>query len=208
MSSRNLQFHVFLLVCTLSLLPAAFAMRFDLGAAETKCFSEELPIKGIALVKYYVVSENALNISVRVSTPYGNTLHHQERVNEGEFSFTASEAGTHMACFWIPFSTRDMKVGVELDWRTGVAAKDWASIAKREKIEGMELELRKLEDTVQLIHDEMLYLRQREEEMRNINETTNTRLAWFSIASLCICLMVAGLQLWHLKTFFEKKKLI
>eukprot|EP00250_Pteridium_aquilinum_P005925 c15941_g1_i1 orf=276-905(+) len=208
MSRRRFLFHVFLLLCTGSFLPASFAMRFDMEAVETKCFSEELPVKGMALVKYHVVSENSPNISVRVSSPYGNTLHHQERVSEGEFSFTASEAGTHMACFWIPFGTRDMKVGVELEWRTGVAAKDWASIAKREKIEGMELELRKLEDTVQLIHDEMLYLRQREEEMRNINETTNTRLAWFSIASLLMCLLVAGLQLWHLKTFFEKKKLI
>ncbi|KAI5069490.1 hypothetical protein GOP47_0015791 [Adiantum capillus-veneris] len=200
---------VFLLIWSCALFPSAFAMRFDMQAVETKCFSEDLSAKSLVLVKYHVIeSENTPNISVRVSSPHGNTLHHQERVTQGEFSFTANEAGTHMACFWIPYGGRDAKASIELDWRTGVAAKDWASIAKREKIEGMELELRKLEDSVQAIHDEMLYLRQREEEMRKVNETTNSRLAWFSIASLFICLMVAGLQLWHLKTFFEKKKLI
>lgn len=209
MGSRKLVlFPAFLLVCTLALVPAVFALRFEMGAAETKCFSEELPVKGIALVKYHVVSENPMNISVRVSTPYGNTLHHQERVTEGEFSFTASEAGTHMACFWISYGARDMKVAVELDWRTGVAAKDWASVAKRDKIEGMELELRKLEDTVQRIHDEMLYLRQREEEMHKINEKTTWQLSWCGIISIIICASVAGLQLWYLKSFFEKKKLI
>ena len=62
-------------------------------------------------------------------------MHHQDRVSEGGFSFTATELGTYLACFWIPDTPRGSKVSVELDWRTGVAAKDWASIAKREKIE-------------------------------------------------------------------------
>ncbi|MCO5570852.1 hypothetical protein L7F22_024580 [Adiantum nelumboides] len=209
MDNDRLLILVFLLICASTLLPSAFAMRFDIQAVETKCFSEDLSEKSLVLVKYHAIeSENSPNISVRVSSPHGNTLHHQDGVTQGEFSFTAKEAGTYMACFWIPYGGRDVKAGVELDWKTGVAAKDWASIARREKIEGMELELRKLEDTVQMIHDEMLYLRQREDEMRKVNETTNSRLAWFSIASLLICLTVAGLQLWHLKTFFEKKKLI
>ncbi|KAH7307290.1 hypothetical protein KP509_22G052800 [Ceratopteris richardii] len=190
-------------------LPSAVSMRFEMEGMDTKCFSEDLWEKSLILVKYHTVeSESPTNISVRVSSPTGKPLHHQEQVSEGEFSFTAQEEGTYVACFWIPHGSKDRKASVELEWRTGVAAKDWSAIARREKIDGMELELRKLEDSVQSIHDEMLYLRRREEEMRAINETTNSRLAWFSLASLLICLSVAGLQIWHLKTFFEKKKLI
>lgn len=48
----------------------------------------------------------------------------------------------------------------------------------------------------------------REEEMQELNRTTNSRMGWLSFLSLFVCLSVAGLQLWHLKTFFEKKKLI
>ena len=48
----------------------------------------------------------------------------------------------------------------------------------------------------------------REEEMQVLNKTTNNRMAWLSFLSLIVCLSVAGLQVWHLKTFFEKKKLI
>jgi hypothetical protein len=44
--------------------------------------------------------------------------------------------------------------------------------------------------------------------MRDLNELTNSRVAWFGIMSLLVCLVVAGWQLWHLKTFFEKKKLL
>lgn len=99
----------------------------------------------------------------------------------------------------------------------------------------MELELKKMFDVVQSIHDEMFYLRERwtklkffvrnitsetsnfshatdvcsrEEEMQELNKSTNSKMAWLSFLSLFVCLTVAGLQLWHLKSFFEKKKLI
>lgn len=48
----------------------------------------------------------------------------------------------------------------------------------------------------------------REAEMQELNRSTNSKMAWFSFLSLGICLSVAGLQFWHLKSFFEKKKLI
>ncbi|KAK4598612.1 hypothetical protein RGQ29_015889 [Quercus rubra] len=72
----------------------------------------------------------------------------------------------------------------------------------------MELELKKMYDTVISIQEEMFYLREREEEMQVLNKTTNNRMAWLSFLSLIVCLSVAGLQVWHLKTFFTKKKLI
>lgn len=48
----------------------------------------------------------------------------------------------------------------------------------------------------------------REEEMQELNRRTNSRMAWLGFLSLAICLSVAGLQLWHLKNFFERKKLL
>ena len=41
-----------------------------------------------------------------------------------------------------------------------------------------------------------------------MSETTNSRVAWFSIMSLGVCLCVAGSQIWYLKRYFHKKKLI
>lgn len=53
-----------------------------------------------------------------------------------------------------------------------------------------------------------LFLVFREEEMQLLNRSTTTKMATFSILSLGVCLSVAALQLWHLKTFFERKKLL
>lgn len=48
----------------------------------------------------------------------------------------------------------------------------------------------------------------REEEMQQLNRSTNSKMASLSLLSLLVCLSVAGLQFWHLKTYFERKKLL
>ena len=149
------------------------------------------------------------NISARVTSPYGNNLHHQENVTHGQFAFTTTEAGNYLACFWVDENYKGSKgVTVSLDWRTGIAAKDWESVARKEKIEGIELELRKLEGAVDAIHQNLIYLKTREAEMREVSETTNGRVAWFSIMSIGVCITVSVMQVLHLKRYFRKKKLI
>eukprot|EP00258_Populus_trichocarpa_P031716 XP_024447735.1 transmembrane emp24 domain-containing protein p24delta7-like [Populus trichocarpa] len=47
-----------------------------------------------------------------------------------------------------------------------------------------------------------------EEEMQHLNQSTNSKMAGLSFLSIVVCLSVAGLQLWHLKSYFERKKLL
>ncbi|KAL2904604.1 Transmembrane emp24 domain-containing protein p24delta3, partial [Bienertia sinuspersici] len=144
-----------------------------------------------------------------VTSPYGNNLHMKENGTHGQFAFTTHEAGNYLACFWVDgHNPKATDVSVNLDWRTGVAAKDWESVARKEKIEGVELELRKLEGAVEAIHENLLYLKNREAEMRTVSETTNTRVAMFSIMSLAVCITASSMQLLYLKRYFQKKKLI
>ena len=46
---------------------------------------------------------------------------------------------------------------------------DWDAIAKKDNLNEMSMELRRLEAMVKEIHEEMLFLRTREEEMRDLN---------------------------------------
>ncbi|CAK9136303.1 unnamed protein product [Ilex paraguariensis] len=175
-------------------------------------------------------------ITVRVTSAYGNNYHYADHVESSQFAFQAVEAGDYMACFWAADHKPQTTVTIDFDWKSGVAAKDWTNVAKKGSVEQtrkamstylvpsksafydielteirdkvLELELKKLHETVTSIHDEMFYLREREQEMQELNRSTNSRMAWLGFFSLAVCLSVAGLQLWHLKTFFEKKKLI
>lgn len=75
-----------------------------------------------------------------MTSPYGNNLHHSENVTHGQFAFTTSEAGNYMACFWL--DDHQQQAGtttLSLDWKIGIAAKDWDSVAKKEKIEASPL---------------------------------------------------------------------
>ncbi|XP_041014751.1 transmembrane emp24 domain-containing protein p24delta3-like [Juglans microcarpa x Juglans regia] len=189
------------------------AIWLTVPTATTKCVSEEIQNNVVVLGDYVVISDDPSHpiptISAKVTSPYGNNLHHKENATHGQFAFTTHEAGNYLVCFWVDGSKPGGgDVSVNLDWRTGIAAKDWESVAKKEKIEGVELELRKLEGAVEAIHENLLYLKGREAEMRTVSEKTNARVAWFSTMSLGVCIAVSALQLWHLKRFFHKKKLI
>ncbi|KAL8162396.1 hypothetical protein V2J09_013885 [Rumex salicifolius] len=193
------------------MLPLAEGVWLSLPSSGTKCVSEEIQNNVVVLADYVVVKEHErpadpnITVSAKVTSPYGNTLYHKENVTYGQFAFTTSEIGNYLACFWVDGHEG---TSLNLDWKIGVNAKDWESVAKKEHIEGVELELRKLEGAVESIHHNLLYLKHREEEMREVSEKTNSRVAWFSIMSLGICISAAGLQVLYLRRYFRKKKLI
>ncbi|EXC20019.1 Transmembrane emp24 domain-containing protein 10 [Morus notabilis] len=204
-----------LLVILGFLFSTSESLQFELQSGHSKCIAEDIKSNSMTVGKYSIVNPNegyplpeTHKVTVRVTSHYGNSYHYSENVETGQFAFVAAEAGDYMACFFAPDHKPQTKLTVDFDWKTGVAAKDWSNVAKKGSVDVMELELKKLQDTVTSIHEEMFYLREREEEMQEFNKTTNSRMAWLSFLSLFVSLSVAGLQLWHLKTFFEKKKLI
>lgn len=72
---------------------------------------------------------------MQVTSPYGNTLHEKDHVTTGQFAFTTTEAGNYLACFWIDSKNQGVETSISIDWKIGIAAKDWDSVAKKEKIE-------------------------------------------------------------------------
>ncbi|KAF1871428.1 hypothetical protein Lal_00020221 [Lupinus albus] len=226
-------FLILLLSLTTFLFPQTEAIWLTIPTSGPKCLSEEIQTHVVVIADYYVVAVDTEGhqlhtISVKtwcitcastlfrwleapdrspVTSPYGNNLHHNENVTHGQFAFTTTESGNYVACFWVE-GNHQGSATISLEWRTGISAKDWDAVAKKEKIEGVELELRKLEGVVDAIHENLVYLKTREAEMREVSEATNGRVAWFSIMSLGVCISVSGLQLWYLKRFFRKKKLI
>ncbi|KAF2590357.1 hypothetical protein F2Q70_00040073 [Brassica cretica] len=195
--------------------PATLSMRYELLSGHTKCISEEIQANAMSVGKYSIVNPHedhplpaSHKITVKVTSPQGTAYHEADGVSTGQFSLTAVETGDYITCISAVDHKPETMLTIDFDWRTGVHSKDWPNVAKRSQVENMESEVKKLFDTVTSIHDEMFYLRDREEEMHELNISTNSKMAWLSFLSLGVCLSVAGLQFWHLKTFFEKKKLI
>ncbi|XP_059299142.1 transmembrane emp24 domain-containing protein p24delta3-like [Lycium ferocissimum] len=192
------------------------AIWLEVPTSWPKCVYEEIHTNVLVFAHYFVIRDEdqiqaniVPTISVEVTSPFGNNLHNKENVTHGQFGFTTTEPGKYLACFMMSNHIPGSKsVTVGLRWRTGIDAKDWDSVAKKEKIDGVELELVKLEGLVQTIRGNLVYLKKREEEMREVSERTNAAVARFSIMSLSICILAAAMQIWYLKLFFRKKKLI
>ncbi|KVI05546.1 transmembrane emp24 domain-containing protein p24delta9-like [Cynara cardunculus var. scolymus] len=204
---------ILLLLGFLSII--AQSIRFEIESGYTKCIAEDIKSNSMTVGHYSVVNPSqghplpeSHKITLRVTSVSGNSHHYADHVQSGQFAFQAIEGGDYMACFFAIDHHPRVKIPVEFDWRSGVAAKDWSTVAKKGSVDAMELELKKLTDAVTSIHEEMFYLREREQDMQQLNNKTNSRMALLSFVSLFVCLSVAGLQLWHLKSFFEKKKLI
>ncbi|KAL2946693.1 hypothetical protein AAZX31_20G028700 [Glycine max] len=144
------------------------SLRFEIQSGHTKCISEDIKSNSMTVGKYQIVSPNegqplpdAHRFTVRVTSSYGNNYHYGDRVQTGQFAFAAVEAGDYMTCFWAVDHNPVETLTVDFDWKTGVAAKDWSNVAKKGQVDVMELELKKLQDTVSSIHEEMFYLREK-----------------------------------------------
>nr|XP_043634903.1 transmembrane emp24 domain-containing protein p24delta7-like [Erigeron canadensis] len=190
-------------------------MRFDLKTGATKCITEDIKLNAMTVGKYSIVNpvegfplSDEDRITVRVTSPLGNNYHYADRKNSGNFAFTAGETGDYMTCFWASKQSPEKSLSIDFDWKSGLAAKDWSKVAKKGQVEMMELELKKLYDSAITIHEEMFMLREREAMMQHLITSTNVKMETFTFLSLVICLSVAALQLWHLKAFFQRKKLI
>ncbi|XP_042396834.1 transmembrane emp24 domain-containing protein p24delta4-like [Zingiber officinale] len=201
--------------------PSAAALWLSLPAPNgTKCIWEDLDAGVLTLAEYAVARQNKSDVtptvSVKVTSPSENTLHHQENITTGQFGFAASEQGTYKLCFTLDSTENtSIQTGVNIDWKIGFAAKDWEAIAKKENIEllcgfpkGVELGLRKVVVYAKLIHQRMLHLVGKGEKMKNDSEKANYRVALFSLMSVVVCILSSALQLRHLKGYFHKKRLI
>merc|ERR1712216_532496 len=178
-----------------ALLGSATAMEFDLvdrGAPKKhpeenmKCVLEELAPSTLVMFTYE--SPDGTHLNLKLYEPEGD----------------------YKACFYKTDVAKDdlKNHKVRLDWKTGVAVADWEKIAKAEKVDTISSTLRSLEAEMREIHNGMLFLRQKEAEVRDLNESTNTRVAWLSFVSLAVCIGLCVWQILYLKQFFQRKKLL
>ncbi|KMT17334.1 hypothetical protein BVRB_2g040260 [Beta vulgaris subsp. vulgaris] len=147
-------------------------------------------------------------ISARVISPRGRNYHHTDKVESGNFAFTAPETGDYMTCFWASNNNPPKNVSIEFEWKTGIDVSEWYNVARKGQIDLLDIEVKRLYDTVKSIHDEMYYLREREEEMQLLNISTKSKMTIFSFFSIILVMFVAAIQIWHLKRYFERKKIL
>ena len=67
----------------------------------------------------------------------------------------------------------------------------------------METELRRIEETVNEIVQELEYLRLREQKLRDTNESTNERVKWFAFGTMGMLVGLGAWQVVYLRAYFR-----
>ena len=207
------------LALALGLLGAGRGLEFEMAFA-TKCVAEEVEAGQLMVGEWAAVARDAGGEgglsrggeafkSVKVEGPPGLGIVYDERGQAaGKFVLTAKETGDYKACFTAENLSTARATTIALDWKVGAVAADWDGIAKREHLDRVGIEMKKLQELTKEIHEEMLLMRKRESEMRDLNEATNSRVAWLSVGSLLICVGSAVTQGLYLKKFFKRRKIV
>merc|ERR1712147_130466 len=200
-----------------AVLQLVSGVRFFLSPGNKKCLKEEIH-KDVVVTGEFTMSPSPKHrVDILVTDSKGHTLYNKEGTGNqeeesGKFAFTTDDADVFEVCFRSistgGFSNDPKFHEVSILVRKGVEAKSYDETAKTEKLKPLEVELRRLEDLSDSIVNDLQYMKQREEEMRSTNESTNSRVLYFSIFSM-LCLVALGTwQVLYLRKFFKSKKLI
>lgn len=188
-------------------------LSFHLQPQTRKCLKEELH-RDVMVTGEYEVSEATapgLRTDLRVTDSAGHTLYSKDDAKKGKFAFTTDNYEIYEICFESHGQPGNFRIPdqlVSLDIKHGVEARNYDDIAKAEKLKPLEVDLRRLEDLSESIVKDFAFMKQREEEMRDTNESTSARVFCFSIFSMFCLVGLATWQVFYLRRFFKAKKLI
>ncbi|CAD5119829.1 DgyrCDS8412 [Dimorphilus gyrociliatus] len=186
------------------------AIQFHLSPNVKKCLREEIHKNVTVIGEYELSHAPGQKTNLHVTDSKGHTLYSKEEAEKGKFAFTTDDYDLFEVCF----ETKMIGGGhgqdreVYLSMKHGVEAKNYGDIARAEKLKPLEVELKRLEDLAESIVNDFAYMRAREEEMRGTNESTHSRVLYFSIFSMFCLLGLATWQVLYLRRFFKSKKLI
>ncbi|KAL9641454.1 hypothetical protein ABK040_013379 [Willaertia magna] len=202
-----------LVVLSLACIISVHAFQFDLKARDYTCFNEEIVTNFDVYGEYEVGSGHSQKVDFRVSDSTGNIILERKNIKKGDFSFVAKEGGEYAFCFYNRLSSKasyheGLRRRITFDVLTGTDTFDYEQLARKEHLKPIEVNLRMMEDIVHNIYAEYVYFREREGEMRQTTESTNNRITYLGIFFLLFMASFAAGQVYYLRSYFIKKKLI
>jgi len=200
-----------IVILSLALLTfEVYGLMFDLQPNGRKCLREEVQKDALVTGDYEISEVPGQRTDLKVTDSKGHTLVNNEDKNKGKFAFTTDDYEVFEICFIskVAPNIRGVKHEVELVVKMGLEAKNYETLGEAARLKPLEVELKRLEDLSEAIVQDFAYMRQREEEMRDTNESTNSRVLYFSVLSMCCLVGLATWQVLYLRRFFKAKKLI
>ena len=141
--------------------------------------------------------------SLRIYDRQERQLFYKEREAEMDFSFTTTDPGNYKVCL---LNYANTYTQAEVNIRSGVDAKNYDSLVTQKKLKPIELQAEKIKDFAKDLKKGMKNTLRAERELkRSLNEgaqTVNSSSYW----TIGFMVVVTGLSMFILRTYFNKKK--
>ncbi|RXG51667.1 Transmembrane emp24 domain-containing protein bai [Armadillidium vulgare] len=184
---------VFQFLFIYNLISQSFQVMFHLQPNGQKCLREEIHKDVLVSGEYDIQQTPGQNVEIQVTDSSGQILYSKTEAGTGKFLFNTEHNDAYEILFYVT-AVRGIKQEVSIKTKHGVEAKSYERLGEAAKLKPLEVELQRLEDLSESIVQDFAYMREREQEMRDTNESTNSRVLYFSLFSLCILI---GLATWQ-----------
>jgi hypothetical protein len=190
-------------------------IQLKIPIAGTRCLGEELQAHDLLVVKAEAVIDKEQQFTLVIKTATqggsaygagGNVVFKEEKKSAVSHAFTSTTAGPHWVC--ITNTDGYKELDVMLSMRSGVQAKDYSQIAKKDHLEPTQVSLRRIEDLLKEYRSNLFYQRRRDERMRETIDSTADRALVFCILNVCLIVGVGIAQAFFFRRFFRSKKII
>lgn len=164
----------------------------------------------LAVGEYEVPSQPGQVIAMKISDTKGHVVLNRDNIEgKGKFAVTSDTTDFYELCFTYTTgpAVQSDTIEIYVDYRVGAEAKQYDP-ADLDKMSALDKDLNKIEDLTNSIIVDFAYLKKREQEMRDTNDSTNTRLFYQTVTSIIIVLVLTAWQILYLRTFFKARKLI
>ncbi|KAJ6236694.1 transmembrane emp24 domain-containing protein [Anaeramoeba flamelloides] len=174
--------------------------------SEEKCFSEPYEIDTL-LTGYFKLFKGSSVISMIIYDPHKKVLFQKNGVTESKFAVQLEKSGDYKFCFTsrrqIYSTTFGGMLKIELEIRGDRSQNEMSPELETESVNPIEKEIIQMEQMVKQIKKYLDYSKEREEAMRDTSESTNARVLWFLILSLCILFAKKGSCFFQMNSYLQ-----
>ncbi|EGD82239.1 transmembrane emp24 domain-containing protein 2 [Salpingoeca rosetta] len=181
-----------------------YAVEVDAHAEE--CFFDQIKTGTKVGVNFQVAEGGFLDIDVKITGPDGKIIYSGERETDGKYTFSAHMDGRYTYCFSNAMSTVTPKLvvfSVNIAGQEGFVPDDLAG--KHDKLHDM---VEELAEAVMAVKREQDYMIVRERTHRMINDSTNSRVVWWSFFEAVVLILMTIGQVYYINRFFEVKQMV
>ena len=175
---------------------------FSIPEKEKYCVGEYLTENTVAL--FSIISQTPKYTS-QIYDPKNKILYIKTGENELKLSLTATENGNYHICI---INNEKKEIGIEFEFLSGIQAQDYTDIAKESNLKPVETSIKKVEDTINLLINDLTSVTKEEDKTLTESDSINSNVISFSVITLGAMIIIGAIETLYLKRYLHKRKII